>query len=125
MSIFTGLINFFDNTIHGLTNGKVIKKVDAIAAQIDKVLPQALTVVKMIELMAPNTSAGRAAADVEKVAEKYQLHVTPEIIADPVQSSALLQNAALKELQHLTSNVPTHILNTAVTMAVSYMKATS
>ncbi len=117
--IFSGVLSFFKGTVHEVKDGEAVKKIEAIANQIQQYLPQALTVAKMIDAVVPN----RTVEEFTALAAKYQLHVTPEVLADPVQATALLENAGLKELQQVAGGVSNSTLKSALNLAVSFLRA--
>lgn len=124
VSLFQSFWKSLSDIFNKVFSDKTIKAVEGIARKVETVLPDALEAVQLIEQLVPRDSAGgRAIADFEALGKKYLLHVTPEILADPVQSESLLQNAAVRELQRHLLGVQTSILRDAIGFAVHLMKA--
>lgn len=80
----------------------------------------ALPIIAEVDAVAPN----RTLEELLALGQKFALHVTPEIAADPIQVDTVLQNAALKELQRLAPTVSSSLLRTALSLAFNLFHAT-
>lgn len=116
--IFSGTIDFFKKTVHKVSS-VTAKDAENVANEVQKWIPMAVTVAKVVDAMVPN----RTTEEFIALAAKYQLHVNDEILKDPIQLEGLVQNAAMKEMLHLADkNAEHNILRSALNLGVSWLR---
>ena len=121
-NIFHVIGDFFASIGHLFSDPAKQKVLTDKLAIVQQFLPEAIEIAKKIDALVPN----KTTEEVIALANKYELHVSDAVLADPAQVNTLLQNAALKELQVLVGQIPgmsNGILNTMITLAVTILHA--
>lgn len=119
MSLFSSFWSGLSSIFNKIFSHATVERVQAIGKEIEQYLPAALKAVELVNSIVPT----RIESELIALGQKYLLHVTPEILADPVQVETLLQNAALKELQKLFPSAKNSILRDAISFCVHLAKA--
>lgn len=97
----------------------ILDTLEGDAGLIQHYVQVALPIIELIDTAAPDRTLEQLVA----LGQKFSLHVTPEIAADPVQVDTVLQNAALKELQKVAPTVSSSLLRTALSLAFNTFHA--
>jgi hypothetical protein len=119
LSFFRHFISTLGSVFNQVFSRETLNTLEVFAIESEKYLPDALRAVNIINALAPNRTTEELAA----LGARYQLHVTPEILADPHQVETLLQNAALKEVQAFAPHVKSSLLRNAIEFGVQLAKA--
>lgn len=100
-------------------SANTLAKAEELGADVQAALPTALQAVKVADALVPN----KLGPEFQALAEKYQEHVTPEVLADPLKLASLIQNSAVKEANTLDPSLSVNALHEAVSIATRMVNA--
>lgn len=118
MNIFKLIAHEVSHVFKKIFSADTLRKAQSIGEEIEKIIPDVEKVLKMIDLMVPN----RVTPELEALAAKYSLVITPYLTMDPIQVSTLLQNAAVKELLKKFPNMTESMLREAIAITYRFYK---